>query len=355
MKPLVSIILPIYNVETYLEKCINSIITQTHKNIEIILVDDGSTDGSLSIANIFAQKDERIKVKHQDNQGVSVARNYGLQDATGEWISFIDPDDWIEPTYIEELCCTAQSENADICICDFIYSYPHGEKNAYHFKENMVFDNRQSINQLQIQIFAKKMSSFIGNLGDQIGAPWGKLYRSSILKNNNIWYDPKLLRSQDCVFNLYAFEVSNKIVYTQKNLYHYRINESSATQKFSPKICDSVRAYLEAMRDFINVCEKDQIYIDALNVKITTSVYKCMYLYFFNVDFSNSYQERKKALISFIKEQPFLEGIKYVKYINLLTSEKIYVFCLKNRLVFTLNVMMNIREKTKNLITNKTQ
>ena len=114
MEDLISVIVPIYNVESYLEQCIKSIINQTYKNIEIILIDDGSTDKSPKICDKYKQKDSRIIVVHKQNTGVSATRNIGLELSKGKWIAFVDSDDWIEKEYLEELLLNAKKEKADI-------------------------------------------------------------------------------------------------------------------------------------------------------------------------------------------------------------------------------------------------
>ena len=119
MEPLLSIIVPIYNVEQYVDKCIQSILNQTYQNLEIILVDDGATDRSGSIADSYAAKDKRIKVLHKENGGISDARNYGLDHVTGDYILFVDSDDFIENTMCERLFAVANSTNADMVSCNY--------------------------------------------------------------------------------------------------------------------------------------------------------------------------------------------------------------------------------------------
>ena len=113
----ISVIVPVYNVEDYLDRCINSIVKQTYKNLEIILVDDGSTDSSYKICNEWAKKDERIKVLHNKNEGVSKARNVGIDASTGDFIAFVDSDDYIEETMFEKLLDKQKTNNSDIVFC----------------------------------------------------------------------------------------------------------------------------------------------------------------------------------------------------------------------------------------------
>ena len=128
MKPLISIIVPIYNVEKYLSRCINSVLSQTFPDFELLLIDDGSTDKSGYICDGYAQKDSRIKVFHIENGGVSAARNYGLDNARGEWITFVDADDWIDKDMYYKLYNEAILSEADIVICDFYIYYNQNSK-----------------------------------------------------------------------------------------------------------------------------------------------------------------------------------------------------------------------------------
>ena len=123
---LLSVIVPIYNVEKYLPKCIDSILAQNYSEIEVILVDDGSPDGCPEICDNYAEKDKRIVVIHQKNLGVSAARNAGLKAAHGEYIGFVDPDDWISPSMYQEMITALERENADLAICGYDYYDENG-------------------------------------------------------------------------------------------------------------------------------------------------------------------------------------------------------------------------------------
>ena len=124
MNKLISIIIPVYNVSTYLDRCLNSITNQTYRNLEIILINDGSTDKSGRICDAWASKDPRIKVLHTSNQGIAAARNCGLHIAHGDYIGFADPDDWVEPDMFEKLAGSLEQYNADIAICGFEEKWP---------------------------------------------------------------------------------------------------------------------------------------------------------------------------------------------------------------------------------------
>ena len=147
---LISIVVPIYNVEKYLEKCINSIIIQTYKNIEIILVNDGSTDSSGKICDIYLKKDKRIKVIHKKNGGLSDARNVGIENAKGKYIAFIDSDDFIDSDFIEILYNLIIEYNADVSCCKCNVIYKKNKKQQVEEKIN-IFTNYEAINEMLYQ------------------------------------------------------------------------------------------------------------------------------------------------------------------------------------------------------------
>ena len=137
MGELISVIIPIYNVEAYLDECIASVIAQTYSNLEIILVDDGSPDNCPQMCDEWAAKDSRIRVIHKENGGLSDARNAGIDIATGEYIAFVDSDDWIEPEMYEIMLAALKNENADICACNILSCFPE-RRNAWGCEEYTV-------------------------------------------------------------------------------------------------------------------------------------------------------------------------------------------------------------------------
>ncbi|MEE0898037.1 MAG: glycosyltransferase [Acutalibacteraceae bacterium] len=170
--PLISIIVPVYNVEKYLERCVGSIISQTYENLEIILVNDGSPDKSGEICDTFAKIDSRIEVYHKENGGLSDARNFGVEHSSGEYVAFIDSDDYIAPNYIEYLLSLIKKYNADISACYMTETY--GDTADY--RTNDEFQNEQLLTGKEACL------KLFGNLYSVLVTAWGKLYRSDIVK-----------------------------------------------------------------------------------------------------------------------------------------------------------------------------
>lgn len=207
MKDLISVVVPIYNVEKYIENCIKSIINQTYDNLEIILVDDGSKDNCGKICDEYATKDNRIKVMHKENGGLSDARNCGLEISNGKYVIFIDSDDWIEKNMIELLYSNIIKANADISICEFVEEDEQGKvvSQKIYDNETVVFDSEGAIKDLIIQ---KTLTNHA----------WNKLYSKKIF--NNVRY-PKGQLMEDISTTYKLFENSKKIIYQNTALYHY--------------------------------------------------------------------------------------------------------------------------------------
>ena len=175
MKKVVSIIIPVYNVEEFIFKTVKSVMNQDYKDIEIILVDDGSPDNSAKIIDELAKRDDRIVCVHKDNGGVSSARNVGLRMASGEYVTFIDGDDWVEPNYISYLLNLVESNNCQIGM----------NKNNYS-------DYNINSSEKEYVVSAEKAIEWI-YLGDIFVAVWNKIYSMSFLRKNNILFDEKNL------------------------------------------------------------------------------------------------------------------------------------------------------------------
>jgi glycosyltransferase involved in cell wall biosynthesis len=209
----ISIIIPVYNSENTLRRCLDSILSQTFRNFECIIVDDGSTDKSLSICNSYSQSDKRIKVIHQNNAGVSSARNTGLNNSLGEYIAFVDSDDLVLPEMYQFLFGAITQNNADIICCGY----------SHRGKKYVAPDFFYSENQAKAVFDLKKAELF-----DYI---WNKLYKKDILDINNIRFSPDQSFGEDILFNLKYFSVIHTMLNIQKVLYIYTYNFDSVSKK----------------------------------------------------------------------------------------------------------------------------
>lgn len=226
--PLISVIVPIYNVESYLEECVNSILNQTYKNLEIILVDDGSPDNCPSMCDNYQKLDSRIRVIHKINGGLSDARNKGLEIATGEYISFIDSDDFIEKNMYQKMMDSILENNAELCSCSI----------------NLVYDDRIERIDNKREILNDNysvMKSYI--LDYNIKTPvWDKLYHKSLL--NDLYFE-KGKYNEDEFFTYILLSRVKKAVVIEDCFYNYRQREKSIMADYSPKRIDSLEAALQ--------------------------------------------------------------------------------------------------------------
>ncbi|HFI0161282.1 TPA: glycosyltransferase [Streptococcus suis] len=245
---LVSVIVPVYNVEKYLSQCLDSIIHQTYKNLEIILVNDGSTDGSGKICDDYAAKDGRIKVIHQENGGLSDARNKGLDLMTGQFVTFVDSDDYLENNCIHTLYTYACTCKTDISIGKFI----EFEENTSQFLFHNHLNNGNKIEFLTGDQCLERHHKYF--LGIFVTA-WAKLYRTSLFNDSNpcksIRYPLGVLHEDQYTTHKLFFK-SNKIVFVNDYLYVYRVRENSITNTLlsDKRIMDNIRGLEEKIIDF---------------------------------------------------------------------------------------------------------
>lgn len=276
MDPKVSIIIPVYNVEAYLPQCLDSVVNQTYKNLEIICVNDGATDNSLSILESYASQDDRIKVVSKNNGGLSSARNEGHRYVTGQYMMYLDSDDWMDLTTCEIAVRKAQKENADVVFWNYIREFDTYSKPKKIFEDTeIVFDSTEELQALQRR--------FIGLYGEELKRPenadsivtaWGKLYRSDIILNNKIEFvDTKIIGTEDALFNLYVFGHVQKAVYLTECLNHYRkLNISSLTKTYKSGLkaqWDNLHNY---MGQYIEANHCDDTFYMALQNRISLSV-----------------------------------------------------------------------------------
>lgn len=232
--PLISLIIPCYNAQQTLKKCLDSVIQQSYTNLEIILVDDGSTEESSKIYGEFQSRDERIKIYKQENSGVAKARNKGVAIATGAYICFVDSDDWVETNYCSELYDLLVKENADISIVEATYEDELG--NVVFNKpisEEKIFDGKRALALL---------------LEDEViqSHPWGKLYKAPFLKNVNFPENLKCFEDYSTLFKI--FDKAVKVVKSNEKLYHYIQHDDSLSHNLSPET--AYHFYLAIMEVF---------------------------------------------------------------------------------------------------------
>jgi glycosyltransferase involved in cell wall biosynthesis len=280
---LISIIVPVYNVEKYLSQCINSLINQTIKNLEIILVNDGSLDNSGKICDEFSKIDNRIIVIHKENNGLSSARNAGLEIAKGNYIGFVDSDDWLDETMYETLLKLIKDNGSDISCCKFFKAADSGEKIPAIDNETIQsFTNIEGLN------------NFYNDLYTQTVVAWNKLYDKNLF-DNIIYPTGKIHEDEGTTYKL--FYKANKITYTNKPLYYYRTTPNSiTTRKFNKKRLDIIDVYDEKIK-FIRTINNTEIYSKTLKWYLFTLI-NCYFECYDNMEDNEKYLTSIKKKIS---------------------------------------------------------
>ena len=230
MEPLITVIVPVYNVEKYLDKCVESIVNQTYKNLEIILVDDGSPDNCPAMCDEWAKKDSRIKVIHKANGGVSSARNAGLDTAQGEYIGFVDSDDYIKENMYEILLKSFCENNIELSVCGLVC---YGK--AVSIDKNKIIKKDDALTML---FDIKNYPYFEGYV-------WNKLFKSDIIKKNKLRFDENIDMSEDTLFNFMYLKYVSKVSIVKGECYQYNYRYDSVMRIKSSKI----------NYDMVNLCD----------------------------------------------------------------------------------------------------
>ena len=302
MKDLISIIVPIYNVEKYLNKCIESIVNQTYENIEIILIDDGSNDNSGIICDEYAKKDNRIIVVHKENGGVSSARNKGLKIAKGEWISFVDADDWIEQTFCQTLLNKVTQEQADIALCGY----------------NRITDNRiEKINANNQEVFLNSNEYLVKSLNPQTGFGFChmKLIKKEVLKS--ISFNERIEVGEDALFNIQLSTYIKKAVFLKQPLYNYRINNQSVVKRYDENYANKYLKSMKIIEEYIwqEYNEENEENIEIKQNYYNFVAYHIMLIivnYCYHPDNKMCNAQRKNMLKEVINNDLFIIGLKKV-------------------------------------------
>lgn len=317
----ISIIVPVYNVEKFLNRCLDSIIAQTFTDWVCILIDDGSPDNSGKICDEYAKKDDRFVVIHQKNAGSSVARNTGLNVAQGDFIAFVDSDDWVEPEYLDELFNKATENDADIVGCDLY---------------------REKINESTIQtVKLDGMSDYCSSIltGELPAWLWIKFFKKQLIFNNKINFLSTLDMCEDTLFSLKAFFYASKVCYIDKPLYHYNLsNQSSLTSVLSEK---KVEQILQNNEEYVNFLRMNNSYAkykcDILRRKAFTKIWILLECEKIKYSYLRLYEE---DLLYKVREQSFFS--------------KIFLYLLNCHLDFLAKKLIKIRrnelEKNRNYL-----
>ena len=271
---MISVIVPVYNVEKYLNKCIDSILQQCYSNFEILLVDDGSTDSSSVICEEYAKADSRVRVIHKKNGGLSSARKCGVENALGQYIMFVDGDDWIEQNTLSDTFSVIEKHGVDCVLFSYTKEYENKSIPLSILSEDFFADTEEKV----LKIYHR----FFGLIGEELATPefadsfspcCMKLYKREFALNGKYYDTREVGSSEDSLFNIYALKDAKTLYYLNKPLYHYRKNNSSSlTNGYRKDLAKKWEKLYDYMNEAIVKLELPDICCSALQNRIVLGI-----------------------------------------------------------------------------------
>lgn len=339
-KPKVSIVVPVYNVEEYLEQCVDSLIKQTYQNLQIILVDDGSTDNSGAICDKYMKTDERVQVIHKANGGSSSSREAGVNAANGQYLMFVDGDDWLD-LYAVEKCVNKVLEDATIsCV---MFSYAKETKTAtipMHIMDgDMLFIGDEAKDKIHRWLFGlSSLELSHPERMENIVSCCMKLYQIDFAKQGK-YFDTKDVGScEDGLFNIYALVNCEKIAYIDMPFYHYRKREGSLVKSYKPNFVEQWGNLFSIMQAYISENELGQPYKEALNNRIALSITAVS----INItrDTNSSSFDKIRYIRKYLNSACYKEAIRNMDMTHLPSIWKVLLTCCKMRLASVVYIGM---------------
>lgn len=337
-QPLISVIVPCYGVERYLNRCMESIVNQTLKDIEIILVDDKSPDNVPQICNKWALKDKRIKVIHKErNEGLGLARNTGLEVATGKYVAFVDSDDYISYNMYEKLYNKAIETSSDIVYCGVKHEIK--EKcfiDINDFSVETTFYKRD-LHKLSIRYFDSAQEPKL------IMSVWHSIYKRETIGQTR-FYSERLVCSEDLPFQIEIIQKANKVTYIPDTLYYYCLNNNSLSKTFNFEKCFKYFSLAKIICKFYS--DEEKIHIKKFFLVSCRNFIRHL------ISSSISYREKRNWILSLCDDNEIINFIYPLKKnkINKMKYEYVYLYCIINKLDFILYIFALIDLK---VITNK--
>jgi len=325
----VTIVVPIYNVEKYIKRCIDSLINQTFEDFEVILINDGSTDGSGAICDEYKKIDKRINVIHTLNQGSGEARNLGMEKATGDYIYFCDPDDWIELNLIEDNYKLASKNNADIIIFG-VNNYMYNSKN-----NSYIYVGNRGVTSENLPFRQEFPKLYKGGVASAV---WNKLYKLSYLKQNNCKF-PRYTQGQDWSFNLLVYRDVNNVIYNNKSYYNYvKYENNTAVTRYNkdkPYIRERLFKEFKSLLDYWAIdkkCYQELLYKCLLGEVLSELRNN------FHLDAPDNFNEKYKKSKKLLNDKQVVEIIGGYKNEKATLNEKILSTFVRKK--FVIGIML---------------
>lgn len=333
-KSKISIIIPVYNTpEKYLKECFNSIKKQTYQNIEVLVVNDGSNETTTKFINKYSKE---FKIINKKNEGVSVARNTGIEKSTGDLILFLDSDDWLKEDTCKIINKNFNKENMDVLIFNGIINYSNKKiYNKFYFDKNELL-TKEDIKQLMLQIINKRFSSYIPK-ENVVGVVWGKAYAASYLKNNKFKFNKELKRAEDHCFFLEILKKYPRCKYIDEYLYNYRQSEISTVNKYTENIKETFKKTLIEIEKIIDGL--DEVYLDAYNARGITYIINSIKSDYCHKNNKNKLKTKLKGIKDLLNDDIYNDAINNVKPNKLSKKQKFFFYFIKKRKIILIYII----------------
>ena len=336
VNPKISVIIPVYHVEIkLLERCLRGLENQTEQDFEVLMVFDEDISAYRSLVENYKNRQLALKVLERDHQGVSAARNKGIQTVKGKWIAFVDADDWLEKEALKVLLTAAEEQKADIVMGEHLMEFGTASQRHQYLKNPAVFEG------VGKQVFEKDV------LKPQTGAGfvWGKLFRRQFLADNRIYFNEMLSAAEDAEFMFRAACDAKKIVYITEPCYHYWYNASSAVRRYQIDYVERYSRAMEALKQDIDK-RKDKEY--CRETYYSCVLYHLLLIvvnYSFHPQSGLSGKEQIRAFKKLLKQPLFRDALKHVHYKDFSKTRQITLLCIKCRFYRGVRMIAQVRHK----------
>ncbi len=336
----VSVIIPVYNVEKYLPKCLESVTNQTYKSLEIICVNDGSPDNSSEILEAFAKKDGRIKIINQANKGLSGARNTGVDAATGDYIVFLDSDDWMDVECLATAVNVAEKDGSDTVMWGYVREFKDSSL------EKKIFDGDRTFDEKETRNLHRRLAGLSGEElrnpenTDALVTAWGKLYTAELIKENKLEFvDTKIIGTEDLLFNMHYFGFAKRCSFIDKPFNHYRKdNETSLTRSYKSKLFLQWSELYSRIRQYINENSLGEDFHKALDNRICLSMIGLGLNELCN---KSSHGIKIKNLKKILSSQQYIEAYKKLEFGYFPIHWKLFFTFCKRRNALFVYILLN--------------
>lgn len=348
-----SVVVPCYNVEKYLPQCIDSLCKQTLSDIEIILVDDGSPDNSGKICDEWAEKDNRIKVIHKPNGGVSAARNDGMAIAEGEYIIFCDSDDWLPENALETLYNEGKRTDADVVIGDVYKTFKNKIKLGQLYAKSFVTNDRSFIDKIIQCDFYRTYCPMPAKSGLAFGygGPWNKGVKLDMLRKNDIKFDVRVKGIfDDIIYTAHILANAKTVAYITTPIYYYRLIPVSITRSFKPNAPEINNAIFLCWQEFIDKYDSNGVFEKPYYAVIIRRFVEILPIYFFSDKNTKTFRTRLAELREMLHTEPYKTAIKNVDARKLSAFQKLIHKMMKAEAPLLIWLLFRFKMLTKKML-----